>query len=279
MKKSFKTLRIAVAAVLILILVVVLAVSLFANYALKIGIETAATRALDVGVSVGDVDLSILGGKIGLEKLAINNPPGYQYARLLELEKAKIEVAIKSLLGDVVNIRQISLDGVNVFIEQKGISGNNLRDVIGAIGAKSEKGTQPSGRKLHIDNLEISNVTVNAKLLPVPGKKDTVVLKLAPIRMTDLGSDNKLDTAALSAKILLAVAKGVAEQGAGVLPGELTGAMKSTLDKTIKLSETASEEGKKLIDTGKDVIKEGKDIGQEVTEGLKGLLKPKQNHQ
>jgi len=277
MKKAFKTLRITVAVVLILILVVVMAVSLFANYALKIGIETAATRALDVGVSVGDVDLSIVGGKIGIEKLVINNPPGYQYQRLLELEKAEIEVDVKSLLGDVVNIRQISLDGMNVVLEQRGISSNNLQDVIGSIGAKNKKESQLSGRKLHIDNLEISNVTVKAKLLPVPGKKDTVVLKLAPIRMTDLGSDNRLDAAALSVKILLAVAKGVAEQGAGVLPGELTGAMKSTLDKTIKLGETASEEGKRLIDTGKDVLKEGKDVGQEITEGLKGLLKPKKN--
>lgn len=268
MKKSLKTVGVVLLAVLILAAVVAIAVDIFAERALKTGIEVAATKALNVGVSVGKVNLEIFAGKLGIGNLLINNPPGYQYDKLLELKDAQIEVDVKSLLGDRVDIRKIRLDGVNVVLEQRGISGNNLQDVVKTVsdGRKAEGKSEKGGKKLHIDNLEISNVTVKAKLLPVPGKADTITLKLDPIVMTDLGGDNKLGTAELSGKILLAIAAGVADKGTGVLPKEMTSTMKSTLDTTIELGKTATKEGKKLLE-------EGKDSGKELIEGLKGLLK------
>ncbi len=274
MKKTLKVLRVIVLAILILLLIAVVAVNLFAGRAVKVGIETAATKTLNVGVSVGNVDLSIMAGKLALKNLLINNPPGYQHEKLLELQNAKIEVDVKSLLSDVVNIKEIKLDGVNVVLEQRGISGSNLQDVIKAIsgGPKDKDETETSGKKLHIDNLEISNVTVKVKLLPVPGKADTITLKLSPIRMTDLGGDNKLDTAALSGMILLAIANGVAKQGVGVLPKDIVDTITSTLGKTIDLSKGIIE-GREGI--GKEIIKGTEDIGKGITEGLKGLLKPK----
>jgi len=271
MKKTLKALRVILLAILILVAVAVVAVNLFADYAVRVGIETAATKTLNVGVSVSNVDLSILGGKLALQNLLINNPPGYQHDKLLELKNAEIEVDVKSLLSDVVNIKEIKLDGVNVVLEQRGISGNNLQDVIAAIHSGS-KDDETSGKKLHIDNLEMSNVTVQMKLLPIPGKVDTVTLNLSPIRMTNLGGDNKLDTAALSGKILLAIAHGVAKQGVGVLPKEIVDPITSALGKTIDLSKGIIE-GREGI--GEEIIKSTEDIGKGITEGLKSLLKPK----
>jgi len=268
MKRFLKSLRFILLAILILIVVGVIVIHLFAGRALKIGIEAAATKTLNVGVSIDDVDLSVLRGKLGLQNLVINNPPGYQHKKLLELKDAKIEVNVRSLLSDVVNIREIKLNGANVVLEQRGVSGNNLQDVISSIPTKDRQESEPSGKKLHIDNLEISGVTVKAKLLPVPGRADTIAIKLKPIKMTNLGSDDKLDTAALSGKILLAIAGGIADQGVGVLPGDIVDTMRSTLDKTIDLGKAASKEGEKLIDVGKDA-------GKELIEGFKGLLKPK----
>ncbi|MGA1980689.1 MAG: AsmA family protein [Sedimentisphaerales bacterium] len=268
MKKSLKAVWVILLAVLILAAVVAIAIDVFAERALKAGIEVAATKALNVGVSVGKVDLSIMAGKLGISNLLINNPPGYQYNKLLELKNAQIEVDVKSLLSERVNIRRIRLDGVNVVLEQR-ITNNNLLDVVKTISNEQEVKGKPEkrgGKKLHIDNLEISNVIVKAKLLPIPGKADTITLELDPIVMTDLGSDNKLDTAELSSKILLAIAAGVAEKGTGVLPDEMTSTMKSTLGKTIELGKTATKEGKKLLEGGKD-------SGKELIEGFKGLLK------
>ncbi len=274
MKKALKYLRIILLVIVIVVVAVVVLVGLFANRAVKIGIEAAATKTLNVGVTIDDVDLSIMGGKLALQNLLIDNPPGYQHERLLELKDAKIAVNIKSLLSDVVHIREIKLDGADVVLEQRGISGTNLQDVIKAIPSGQETQGEPeaAGKKLHIDNLELSNVTVRVKWLPVPGKADTVTLKLSPIKMTNLGSDDKLDTAALSGKILLAIAAGVAEQGVGVLPKEMVDTMKSTLGITVDVSKMVIEEGE---DIGKGLIKGTEDVGRGITEGLKGLLRRK----
>ena len=73
MKKALKYLRIILLVILILVVAVVVVVGLFANRAVKIGIETAATKTLKVGVTIDDVDLSIMGGKLALQNLLIDN--------------------------------------------------------------------------------------------------------------------------------------------------------------------------------------------------------------
>ncbi|MFB0525216.1 MAG: AsmA family protein [Phycisphaerae bacterium] len=261
MKKSLKALSIVLLVIVIVVVAAVIIIDLFVDRAAKIGIENAATKTLNVGVDIDDIDISIMGGKLALQNLIIKNPPGYQHDKLLELRNAKIEVNVRSLLNDVVNIREIKLDGMELTLEQRGVSGNNLQDVIKSIPSKDKQASEPSGKKLHIDNLEISDITVKVKLLPVPGKADTVTLELSPIKMTDLGSDNKLDTAELSGRILLAIAEGVAEQGGGVLPKNMVDTMKSTLDKTLGLGKATSDKGQELIDVGKGLFE--------------GLIKPK----
>jgi len=269
MKKTLKILRFVLAVVVVLVIVAVVLVYLFAGRALKIGIESAGTKALDVGVRLRDVDLSLIGGKVRLEDLVIDNPPGYQHERLLQLDDARVQVDLRSLLTDTVNIRDIQLDGIVVVLEQRGISSNNLQDVLAKLKSEEKPETEPSGKKLHIDNLEISNVTVKVKLIPIPGKVDTVTLKLKPIKMTNLGGDNKLDTVALISKILVAIAGGIAEQGVGLIPDGILNPLKDQLQNLGALSGALLKEGGKLLEKGTD-------LGKGVTEGLKGLFKPKE---
>jgi hypothetical protein len=272
MKKALKKiLYIMLAAIVVLIIVVVLAITLFANSALKIGIQTAGSKALSVPVSVDSVNLSILRGKLGMKNLVIDNPADYEHDKLLQLKSGQVKVDIGSLLSDTVRIEEIKLDGMNVVLEQKGLTSNNIQEIIKSLpkGKTSpEQEEKKMGKKLHIANLELTDITVQAKLLPVPGKSDTVKFTLSPIKMTDLGSDEKMDVAALTGKILLAIATGIAKEGAGVLPDGMVDTMKESLDITLKLGKTVGEEGKKLLDTGKEA-------GSGLIEGVKGLLKPK----
>ena len=113
MKDAGKILRIVLSLIVVLIVLVVVVIHLFGNSALKAGIETAASKSLNVGVNIDDVDLSILGGKIGFQKLVIDNPPGYEHDKLLELGDARVAVDIGSLLTDTVNIKEIKLIAVN----------------------------------------------------------------------------------------------------------------------------------------------------------------------
>lgn len=290
MKKLRKFVSIVLSAIVILIVIAALAAGLFANKALDVAIESAGTKALNVGVSVSEVDLSILRGRLGIRDLVINNPPGYQHDKLLELGQGRVTVDTRSLLGDIVNIEDITLDGMNVVLEQRGVSSNNLQDIIKELPDKDDQQAEPGGKKLHIDNLEITNVKVSVKLLPVPGKADTLTIKLAPIKMTDLGSEDDLDTIALSRKILLAIAGGIAEQGAGLLPDEMFDSLVSELGKLGALPDILLQTGGKLLEAGtgagkgatdagksvgEEVIKGVEKVGKGITEGLTGLLKKK----
>jgi hypothetical protein len=289
MKKPLRKLYVVLSTIAVLVIIAVVAINLFADNALKTAIQSAGTKALTVGVRVDDVELSILGGKLGLENLAIDNPPGYQHEKLLELGEANITVQTRSLLRDVVNIKDIRLDSADIVLEQKGISGNNLQDIIKRLPPKQE--SEPSGKKLHIDKLELTNARVKVKLLPVPGKVDTLTFKLAPIRLTDLGSQNDLNTITLSRKILLAIAGGIAEQGADVLPTEMLGSLASQLRKFDAVPQALLTEGRKILEAGtgigeggaetgssagKGVIKGAEKVGKGIAEGLKGILKSKQ---
>jgi len=253
MNRTLKILRVIVLAILVLTVVIVIVVNLFADRAVRVGIESTATRALNVEVSVSDVDLSIMSGKLVLQNLSIGNPPAYQHDKLLVLKNTEIEAEAKSLLSDVVNIRQIRIDHVDVIIEQRSVSENNLHDVLQAASETDE------WKKLRIDNLEISDITVKVDLMTNPEQTEPVKLVLSPIRMTNLGRDNKMDIAALLKEIIIAIGDSIVEEGIGVLPTDILGSMTSTLSKTINL-------GTRIIEG-----KEG--IGREITEGLRNLLK------
>jgi len=270
--------RIVVVLVVVLLIVVVgaaLLVQVSGGRALKYGIETIGSSTLKVNVAVEDVSLSILGGKLKLKGLVVANPPGYEYENLLELESGQIDVNMKSLLSDTVTIKNLNLDGISLVIEQKDIRGNNLQDILNNLPASEDAAAEadPDARKLHIDKLTITNTAVTAKLLPLPGRAASIPLKLDPIEMNNLGADNKMTTAILTAKILKAIALGIAKQGTGLLPDDIIGPMKSVLGKS---GEMIMETGTKVLEAGKDVGKEliegGKDIQKRVSEGLKGLL-------
>ncbi|MHC4240876.1 MAG: AsmA family protein [Planctomycetota bacterium] len=254
MNRALKILHVIFLAILVLIAVIVIAVNLFADHAVRAGIESVAAKALNIEIVVDDVDLSIMGSKLVLQNLSIVNPPVYQNDELLILKNTEIEVEAKSLISDVVNIKQIRINDVDIIIEQHSVSENNLHDIVQTVSDSTYE-----GKKLRVDNLEISDISVKVDLMPNSEQAEPAILMLSPIRMTNLGYENQLDTAALLKEILYAIADSIVEEGIGVLPPDIVGTMTSTLSKTINLG-TRIMEGKE-------------DIGREITEGFRNLLK------
>ena len=253
---------------LLIIIAVVLLIWMMGEHAVKVGVETAGTKTLGVGVIVDDIDISVFKGRLGIQGLEVRNPSGYELKNLLELKKGNIKVTLKSLMGDTVKIDQIKLDGINLVLEQKGLS-NNLQDILKNIEKPDSKPTpaEPSdkkGKNLEITELEITNVKVKVKLLPLPGKEQTLDLALGPIKMQNLGTDEKMDIGILASKILVAITEGIAKEGVGILPSDMLGGFSDTL----KLKATVIEKGKELLETGKEK-------GKEIAEGLKGIFNKK----
>jgi hypothetical protein len=209
---------------------------------------------------VKSINLSILRGRVDIKGLVVKNPPGYANDTLLELGEGVVNLNIGSLMSDTVKIKLIKLDGTKLTMEQKGLT-NNLKEILDKL-PKEEKEAAPKtekpGKNLNINKLEITNTNVRVKLLPVPGKSDTISLKLDPIVMENLGTDKKLSMGTLVAKILGAMATGVAKQGVGLLPDDMVKGIGSAFDKTAELS--------------KDAVKTTTEAGKDAFAGIKGLF-------
>lgn len=264
MKPANKILISAVLAVVGGILVLGALVHFFGGQILKTAVSKAAGKALGTSVYISDVDLSIIKGDAAIKGLEVRNPAGYEYKNLLELRNSFISASLWSLLGSRPSIKRIQLDGVELVIEQKLLS-NNLAEVLKSMPAQDRRQDAPKAKKLRIDELEISDITVKVKVLPVPGKADTLTLKLAPIRMTNLGGDDKLSTEILAGKIITVLANSVMKEGRGVLPADILNPITPALKETIGVGKEAgravSEEAKKIVGEGEKAI-----------EGLKDLL-------
>lgn len=269
MKKKMKKIitRIGFVVLAVVLLVGVL-YYLFGERAIKTAVETGATRALKVDVGLGGVSLNLLQGEVGIFDLAIDNPEGYQHEKLLLLDVATLKAETCSLFRDTVIVNQIRLDGVEVVIEQKGTT-NNLQEIIDNLPESEEEAEErkPDGqeekpsKKLKIDKLIISDVKVKAKLLPIPGKADTVTLKLDPIVIEDIGGDDGISAMMLTQKVMVAIAGGVASQGGSILPEDMVTGVEGLLNET-----------ENVLING---LEDANDLGKDVMEGVKGLFNNK----
>jgi hypothetical protein len=148
-------------------------------------------------------------------------------------------------MSNTIKIKLVKLDNTKLTIEQKGLT-NNLNEIVNKLPKEEKKAapkTEKPGKNLTVTKLEITNTNVKVKLLPVPGKSDTVSLKLDPIVMENLGTDKKLSVATLVGKVMSALAVGVTKQVAG-----------------------------STAELGKDAVKGTTEAGKGAVEGIKGLF-------
>ena len=256
MKSAKKIVTYVVVSIAVILLVLIVGIYLFGAGMIKAEVEKVASSTLGVQVTVKNIGLSIMREQVTIKGLVVKNPPGYVNETLLELGDGVLNLDIGSLMRDTVKIHLIKLDGAKLTIEQKGLS-NNLNEILDKL-PKEEKSTTPKtgkpGKNLTVTKLEVTNTNVRVKLLPIPGKSDTVSLKLDPIVMENLGTDKKLSTAMLVSKFIGALAAGVAKQGAGVLPDDMVKGIGSTLSKTTELGKGATEAGKNAVEGIKGIL-------------------------
>ena len=270
MKAKKIILRFVVIPIVILLLAIIVVFYIAGGSIMTKAVEKAASSTLGVPVTVKSVSLSLLKGQVGIRGLVIENPPESNYANptLLELDEGIVELTdIRSLMSDTIKIQLIKLDGTKMTIEQKGLT-NNLKEILNKLpkeGKKEKPKTEGPGKNVNITKMEITGTNVRVKILPIPGKSDTLSLKLDPIVMENLGTESKLSMGTLFAKVLGALATGIAKQGAGVLPDDMVKGIGSALGGAVDLGKAATKEGQK-------VLEKTTDAGKSVVDGLTGLL-------
>ena len=236
---------------------------------LKSAIQTAIKKQLNVNASVSKVSLNIASGSVQISNIKIGNPSGYQYENILETKSIIVKTSIGSLLSNPIEIKQITIDGIAVVIEQKGLS-SNLNDILKSMPEKPKtetSQTKENAKSVHISSVDINDISVTAKLLPIPGKSDAVTLKISSLHLSDIGGE-KTTLAENVSRIFTEIAKAIAAKGKDILPGDMLGPIQENVAKSLEGLTGASEQ----------ILKSGEDAGKKVKEvegQLKGLFKPK----
>jgi hypothetical protein len=257
-KKKSKAANIVIALIIIVFLAVVIGM-LSIDGILRAAIPTAIKTQLKVDASVSKASLSIASGTVDIRNLKIGNPQGYQFENILEANSIFVKTSIGGLLGNPVEIQQVKLDGIKMVIEQKGLT-SNLNDILKAMPAKDEKKTESAskGKSVHITSVDINDISVTVKLLPLPGKSDAVTLNIKSLHLSDVGGE-KESLADVTGKIFRKISEEVASQGKDIIPSDVLGSLDESLG-----------------NAGKALEKAGKETTEKAADALKNIFKKKE---
>ncbi|MBX3728129.1 MAG: hypothetical protein KF858_03010 [Candidatus Sumerlaeia bacterium] len=89
-------------------------------------LERRLSEALAVPVTIGDVDLGLLTGRVALEDIAIANPPGHGEDDLLTIRRVEARVPLIGLTADTLLVERIEIDGVRGRLARRSGQPSNL---------------------------------------------------------------------------------------------------------------------------------------------------------
>lgn len=256
---------------LLLAIIIVVAVAILLTRVgdiVKYAVEEYGPKYAETDVKVEKVGFSLLGGSATIDNFYVQNPEGFSDARLLSLGHAHFALKPTSLLGEVVDIQDITIKNPEFLLEVEGrnITNNNLSKLLENIKKntpQSEGGDKPdveqpkagekAPKKLIVRNLLLEGVKVNVK---IADKSQAVTIPT--IHLKDLGvAAGGITGAQLSQEIL------------GKILGDIiTVATREVIEGQVK---DVVEDAKKEISKG--LSKElGEEKAEEVGKALEGIL-------
>lgn len=188
MKRWFLCLCIPVALLLIAFVVAHWGV----NIMLRRGIRAGAENALGQKITLDSAKLRWRTGILVLNDFVLQNPAGYTLPNCLSIRHCDLDIYPMSLATDTVNIDDITIDGLQIVLEQD-IIRNNIQEVLAGI--KRIKAAHPTehGKNLNIVHLRLTNTQLTIKLRLLPGvKPDVKNIALPPLEFDHpVGADGK----------------------------------------------------------------------------------------
>ncbi len=238
--------RILVSVVVLLIVAVGVAWAMVDSIA-KTAVVKGGTYATGTTSTIDSLTLSLLKGQLTLNDLVIENPkgPGFAAPFAFKMGRFDLKLTPKSLLSDTVLVQDFAIEGMEVYIEQKGAD-NNLSIIIKHIqqlggpkasapaeprptaaptatpGSPAAPGDEDSKIRIKADRLLIKGVVAHVKT-PLPGQAGNITINVPTIEMLNLSTaDGKgLTIAEIAGRILPAVVQGVIENGKGLIPADM----------------------------------------------------------
>ncbi|MBQ4471629.1 MAG: AsmA family protein [Alphaproteobacteria bacterium] len=176
--------------------------------------------------ALGDVDISLFSGRVGLNNLTIGSPAGFKNKNIFELGKVAVQFDPKSVFTDKIVINNVQVSGLNVASEVATNGETNIQRLMkniekfsasdapaqkqpAAKPTEQQKATADSeGPAVVIKDLTIDNSSLNLALAGLPeivGSGVGASIPLPEIHMQNIGENKKQSFADTMVQILTAV--------------------------------------------------------------------------
>ena len=277
--------RVIIIILLVLIILATLVV-VFINSIAKSAIASAGSSTLGVPTTVGSVDIGIFSGHSEIKSLEIKNPKDYP-GDFLTLSDGVLDVNLGSLLGDSIEVTEMSFDGIDVSFIQR-VKDSNV-DVIlenvkksgsGSGDSKSKSTTgdksDSGGRKFIIDELKVTNVKVAISIVGLSSvtKPSTVTIK--EIKVKNIGKkEGGASTSQIMSIVVQSVVHSVLKAAPGEIPSVMMQGIKGGLSSlgNLDFGDVQFDAGDGLKKIGDSIGKIGSGAGDSVKDALGGIGK------
>ena len=226
-----KIILISVGVVVLLLVVGVFVVFSRIDSIVKGTVEREGTSQLDLATTLQDADVSIFGGSLTLDELAIANPEGYSAPVMFELGQVNVGVSYGELMDEPVRVRNIHINSPRLVIERSGeglanLAKINLRDLMERLDTESEEPTT----KLIIGEVTVSGTEVIIRP-NIEGLEEQYIVKVPDVTLTEVGTSEDAQNGAELGRVVTEVAMALARRAAESeeLPPELRGLLAGDL--------------------------------------------------
>lgn len=204
----------------------------------KTAVEKGGTYAMGVDTKVDTMSIGLTSGDVKMVGLQVANPEGFKSDCLMKSGTFAVGVRPGSLFGQTVEVREFTLDGLDVNIELAGLVANvtKIMDNLKRLSSKDQSAQKPAeqpseGKKVSVNTITIKNVTAHFILSGAP-----VTVKVPLIEMKNVTSDNAKGVAMheLVARVVPAILASIFENAKGVVDtkflGDMNGQLKGVAD-------------------------------------------------
>jgi len=280
MKKTAKILIGLLVGVAALLIIVVLVAFAFIDTAARTAVERGSAYALKVPTSLDSADVSVFGGRFDMAGLTVSNPEGYDTPYFLKMDDGGVSVDIGTLNQDVVELPTLTLTDLDVYLERKGGKANykvildNLARFESGETDPNDPETEPSGKQVVIQRVDIRNVRAHVRLLPIGGEMTEAEVVVPEIILENVGSGGSGATIGEVTNIVLkAIFASILATGENVLPEEMLGELQGSLNELASLAESGVDMAANLGEGLEEItgaLNVG-EVGEEAEKAVEGL--------
>ncbi len=205
--KALKIVGVLLIAVIVFGVVSFLLLDRNINQLVKMTVESVGSEVLKTQVTLAAADVDIREGRAQLSGLTIANVGGFSEPTVFEMKDIIVDLEIAALIDQIVDLKEVTIDGVKITAEQKGVGTNlqqlldNLNSSAGTSNSEESTGESSSAATdvlMKIQNFNFTNTS--AQLVTEQWGQES--LNIPAIQLTNIGGQNGVKPDQLAQEIL-----------------------------------------------------------------------------